>query len=325
MNALRGLRAALARLVGLGTRNADESRMTEEMRYHMERLTERHLLDGVPAEEARRRAGVAFGGVAQHQEAAREELRVLAFDQLVRDVRVCFRRFRRSPLATLSIVATLAICIGATTGMFSIVNAVLLRAIPYASPERLVWIASVRPDRADAPFSLPEFMEFSERAHSVDVGAFANWSATLATGGVAQRLQGMRMSAHGFEILGAPAAAGRLLHASDDAAAADRVVVLSYAFWRRRFDGDTAALGHTLILNGGPYTIVGVLPRCFPLPLRDVDVVVPLAPDQDPMRHVQCDGSVSSLVKGLRAMIPSSRTRTPAGSRGSAVTAATSS
>jgi len=293
MIALRNLRAALARLAGLRTRAADEARMTEEMRYHLDRLTERHLRDGVPPEEARRRARIAFGGLTNHQEAAREALRFSGLDQLVRDVRVCCRRFQRAPLSTLSIVATLAICIGATTGMFSIVNAVLLRGIPYASPERLVWIASVRPDRADAPFSLPEFMDFRERAHGVDVGAFANWSASLATDGVAQRLQGMRMSGHGFDILGAPAAVGRLLHAADDAAGADRVVVLGYAFWRSRFAGDSAALGHTIVLNGDSYIIVGVLPRHFPLPLRDVDVVVPLAPDQDPRRHVH--GSTNFL------------------------------
>lgn len=293
MTRLRRFRAALARLVGLRTVDADEARMSEEMRFHLDQLTERHIQAGWPREEARRRALVEFGGVANHQEEAREALRLLAFDQLARDVRVSFRRFRRAPLPVLSIVATLAICIGATTGMFSIVNAVLLRAIPYREPGRLVWIASVRPDRADAPFSLPEFMDFSERARGVDVGAFANWSATLATDGVAQRLQGMRMSARGFDILAAPPAAGRLLHAADDAAGADRVVVLSYAFWRRRFGGDTTAVGNSIRLNGDPYTIVGVLPRHFPLPLRDVEVVVPLAPDRDPRRHVH--GSTNFL------------------------------
>jgi putative ABC transport system permease protein len=293
VSALRRVRAALARLAGLRTRVADEARMTEEMRFHLDHLTERYLQNGVPLEEARRLARIAFGGLADHQEAARDQLRVLAIDQVGRDVRVCFRRFRRAPLATLAIGATLAICIGATTGMFSIVDAVLLRRIPYAAPERLVWIASVRPDRADAPFSLPEFMQFHERAHGVDVGAFANWSAALATDGVAQRLQGMRMSGHGFEILGVPAAAGRLLRASDDSAGADRVVVLSDAFWRRRFNGDTGALGQTLVLNGDPYTVVGVLPRRFPLPLRDVDVVVALAPHQDPRRYVH--GSTNFL------------------------------
>jgi putative ABC transport system permease protein len=290
----RRFRALVAQLAALGTRETDEARMAEEMRFHLDQLARRLMRDGLPPDQARRRAALAFGGMVAHQERAREELHVLALDQLVRDLRVSLRRSRRAPVSTLAIVATLAICIGATTGMFSIVNAVLLRAIPYRAPDRLVWISSVRPDRADAPFSLPEFLEFSRRARGVDLGALANWSATLATEGVAQRLQGMRISAHAFDILGAPAAAGRLLQTADDLAGADRVVVLSDAFWRSRFGGDTAALGATIGLNGEPYRIVGVLPRHFPLPLRDVDVVVPLAPDRDPRRHVH--GSTNFLL-----------------------------
>jgi len=295
MTPLRRLRALLARLgAALGSRHADEARMAEEMRFHLEHLADRYVAEGVPPDEARRRAALAFGGVANHQDDARRALRVFALDEIARDLRVCLRRFRRAPVATLSIVATLALCIGATTGVFSIVNAVLLRDIPFATPDRLVWIASVRPDRNDAPLSLPEFMEFGERARHVTLGAFANWSASLATEGGAQRLQGMRMSARGFDVLGAPATAGRLLHAADDAAGADRAVVLSHAFWLRQFGGDTAAaLGTTLRLNGEPFTIVGVLPRYFPLPLRDVDVVVPLAPDRDPRRHLH--GSTNFL------------------------------
>jgi putative ABC transport system permease protein len=263
------------------------------MRFHLIQLAERHMREGLSPDDARRRAWIEFGGLAKHQDDARAELRVLAISQLLRDVRVCVRRFHRAPLSTLSIVATLAICIGATTGMFSIVDAVLLRAIPYRAPDELVWITSVRPDRADAPFSLPEFMAFRERARGIDIGAFANWSAAVATDDVAQRLQGMRISAHAFDVLGAPPAAGRLLHDADDDIAADRVVVLSYAFWHSRFGGDTAALGTALRLNGESYTIVGVMPRHFPLPLRDVDVVVPLAPERDPRRLVH--GSTNFL------------------------------
>ena len=176
MTLFRRVRGTLARLVGLRSVEEDEARMSEEMRFHLERLTERHLRDGLPPEEARRRAALAFGGLASHEEEARGELRFLAIDQMARDVRVCLRRFRRAPLSTLAIVATLAICIGATTGVFSVVNAVLLRAIPYGSPDRLVWISSVRPDRDDSPFSLPELVEFSERTRRVDVGAFGSWS-----------------------------------------------------------------------------------------------------------------------------------------------------
>jgi predicted permease len=287
VNALRRLRGLFGRLIGLRVRAADEARVSEELRFHLEQLTERHIRHGLSPGEARRRAALEFGGLLQTQEAARDELRAVVVDQCIRDVRVAFRKLRRAPVLTLSVVATLGICIGATTGMFSIVNAVLLRGLPYRSPDRLVWISSVRTDRPDAPFSLPEFMDFRARVRTVDVGTYSNWSATLKTADLPQRLQGMRMSAHGMEILGARASAGRLLSAADDAPGADRVVVISYALWQRQFGGDSRIIGSGIQLNGETYSVVGVLPRHFPLPLDDVDVVVPLRPDRDPLRYAR--------------------------------------
>jgi predicted permease len=219
---------------------------------------------------------------------------------LLVQLRLSARAFRRAPLAPAFIVATLALCIGASTGVFSIVYGVLFRGLPYRAPERLVWISSVRPDRADAPFSLPEFMDLRERARTVDLAAFSSWSATLPTATVAQRLQGMRISAGAFDMLGARPSAGRLLRASDDAPDADRVAVVSYAFWHRQFGGEAAAVGQTVRLNGDPYTVVGVLPRHFPLPLRDLDVVVPLAPDRDPRRFERNSVNFLRLVGRLR-------------------------
>jgi putative ABC transport system permease protein len=208
-------------------------------------------------------------------------------------LRLSTRALRRARLASGFIIATLALCIGATVGVFSIVNAVLFRGLPYHEPGRLVWLSSVRTDRPDAPFSLPEFMDLRERARAVDLAAYANWSATLRTASVTQRLQGLRISAAAFGLLGAQPSAGRLLRASDDAVDAPRVVLLAYGFWEQNYRGRADAVGATIRLNGDPYTIVGVLPRHFPLPLRDFDVIAPLVPDRDPRRHVR--GSVNFL------------------------------
>ncbi len=203
------------------------------------------------------------------------------------------RTLFRAPRFTLPVVTTLAVAVGATATVFSVVNAVLIRGLPFRQPEGLVWISSVRPDRPDAPFTLPELMDYRARARTVDIAAYANWSATLATTGVARRLQGMRLSANAFEILGVRAAAGRLLVPSDDDAAAPRVALLSYTYWRGELAGASAAVGGTIRLNGEPYTVVGVMPRYFPLPVRDVDIVVPLVPDLDPRRHAR--GSTNFL------------------------------
>jgi putative ABC transport system permease protein len=203
----------------------------------------------------------------------------------IEDLQRAARTLLRAPLFTFPVIATLAIAVGATATVFSVVYAVLIRALPYREPERLVWLSSVRPDRPDAPFSLPETMDYRERARTIDIAAYANWSATLATAGVAQRLQGMRISANAFQVLGVSPVAGRLLLPSDDDATAGHVVLVSHAFWQNELGGSRAAIGQTIRLNAEAYTVVGVLPGDFTLPLRDVDVVVPLQPDLDPRRH----------------------------------------
>jgi putative ABC transport system permease protein len=194
----------------------------------------------------------------------------------------------------LAVLSTLALAIGANVAVFSVVNTVLLRGLPFASPEQLVWITSVRPDNPDAPFTLPEFMDYREQARSLaGIAAYGNWSASLVGESVTERLQGARMSANSFDVLGVSPVAGRLLRDSDDRADAGQVVVLSHRLWQRRFGGAADAVGSTVRINGDSFVIVGVLPPHFPLSLRDVDVVTPLAPDRDPFRHVR--GSTNFL------------------------------
>ena len=203
-------------------------------------------------------------------------------------LRVAVRQHRRQPAFALTVGCTLALSIGATTAVFSVVNTTLIRGLPFASPERLVWIESVRADSPDAPFSLPEFIDYSSRTRSLaGLAAYANWSASLAGAGITERLQGARMSANAFDVLGIAPAAGRLLNPADDRPDAPLVVVLSYRLWQQQYGGAADLVGRSVRINGESFTVVGVLPAQFPLPLRDIDVVTPLAPDRDPLRHVR--------------------------------------
>jgi putative ABC transport system permease protein len=212
----------------------------------------------------------------------------------VNDLRVAIRHHRRQPGFALTVVLTLALTIGATAAMFSIVNTVLLKALPYNEADRLVWVTSVRTDNPDAPFTLPEFLDYRRQARTLSgLAAYANWSASLAGDGITERFQGARMSANGFDVLGVTPAAGRLLNDSDDRADAPKVVVLSYRLWQRQFGGRVEALGKSARINGEPFVIVGVLPQQFPLPLLNLDVITPLVPDRDPLRHLR--GSVNFL------------------------------
>jgi predicted permease len=119
------------------------------------------------------------------------------------------------------------------------------------------------------------------------LAAYANWSASLAGDGVTERLQGARMSANAFDVLRVTPSAGRLLLESDDHADAPNVVVLSHPLWQRRFGGAPDAVGRKVRINGDSFVVVGVLPEHFPLPLRGLDVVTPLVPDRDPLRHLR--------------------------------------
>ena len=223
-------------------------------------------------------------------------------DSFLSDARVALRQYRRQPGFALAVVATLSMTIAANVSMFAVVNAVLFQGLPYDNADRLVWITSVRPDNQNAPFSLPEYMDYREQTRSLSgMAAYANWSANISRDHGTERLQGARMSANSFDVLGLSAAAGRLLHESDDRAEAPRVAVLSYRLWHQEFGGAHAVVGSTLRINGEPFEVVGILPRHFPLPLREIDVVVPLAPDRDPLRHVRSSVNFLRLFGRLNA------------------------
>lgn len=207
---------------------------------------------------------------------------------LLNDVQTAIRQHARQRGFAATVVCTLALTIGATTAVFSVVNTVLGRALPFASPGRLVWVASVRSDNPGAPFSLPEFMDYRRETRTLSgLAAYASWSASIAGEGITERVTGARMSANAFDLLGVAPAAGRLLNESDDRADAPPVVVVSYRLWQRQYGGSRDVLGSTVRINGEPFVVVGVMPAQFPLPLRDIDVVTPLVPGRDPLRHVR--------------------------------------
>jgi predicted permease len=198
------------------------------------------------------------------------------------------RQFRRQPGFALAVVSTLTLTVGANIAVFSVVNAVLFKALPFATPDRLLWITSVRTDNPAAPFSLPEYLDYRSQTRTLSgLAAYANWRASLTSDTVSEGLQGARMSANAFDVLGIAPTAGRLLRESDDRPGAPKVALLSYRLWQREFAGAAEAVGRSIRLNGESFVIAGILPPHFPLPLRDIDVVVPLVPDGDPNRYAR--------------------------------------
>jgi len=207
---------------------------------------------------------------------------------LWKDFLVAIRQLRRRPGFAFAVIATLAMAIGANIAVFSVVNAVLLRALPFKDPQQLVWIASVRSDNPSAPFTMPEFMDYRSQTRALSgISAFASWSASLVGDEITEGLQGARISANAFDVLGVMPVAGRLLHEADDRPDAPKVAVLSYRLWERRFSGAAGVIGKTVRLNGESFMIAGVLPPYFPFPMRDVDILIPLVPNSDPLRYIR--------------------------------------
>jgi len=213
---------------------------------------------------------------------------------LYRDLRYGARSLRKNPAFSLVAVITLTFGIGATTAVFSVVNSVLLRPLPFKNPDQLVWVWSRRPDNNKAPFSMPDFLDYRDQNQTLrEIAAFGNIGLSLSGAERTDRLQGLRVSANLFQLLGVDASLGRLMLPQDDQPDQRHVVVLTHECWQRRFAGEAQIVGKTLNLNGESYEIIGILPRSFSLPNPEAELAIPLAPDVDPLRNLR--GSVNFL------------------------------
>jgi putative ABC transport system permease protein len=206
-------------------------------------------------------------------------------ETFLRDVSFSFRMLGRRPGFTVAALIGLGLSIGANTAIFSMVNSIVLRQLPFKDSERLVWVWSTRTDRDKAPFSVPDFLDERDQNQTLEhMSAFSDWSANLTGGGDSERIQGLRISANVFRMLGVEAVAGRALIPEDDNAGSAPVVVVTHGLWKRRFGGDPGLVGRTLTLNDESYTVVGVLPPNFVFPGTRAELAIPIRLEVDPRR-----------------------------------------
>jgi putative ABC transport system permease protein len=262
------LRQLASRLVGLFRRRNLEAEMAEEMRQHLERRTQEKIADGLTPDEARYAAQREFGGIAQVQEQCRDERHFVWLEQTFRDVYFAVRSLRKNPGFTAVAVLTLALGIGACTTIFSIVNGVLLRPLAFRSPEQLVWLREryVENGGNPVPVNGSHFLAWRERARLFTGFSLVDSGTITLTGiGQPELLRLVAASANLFDLLGSPLARGRGFAPEEETAGRNRVVVISDALWRRSFSADPAILGRSILLDGAPHTIIGVLPADFRL------------------------------------------------------------
>ena len=257
----------LYRLRALFRLKTVENELDEELRLHLERQVEKNLSRGMPRQEATRQARLTFGGLDQVKEECRDARGVGVVERVLQDLRYAVRQLGKSPGFTAVAVLTSALGIGATTAIFTVVHALVLKPLPYMNPERLVAIwetNEVIPIEDVAPVAAPTFLTWREKSKAFGgMAAFQTQSYTVTGEARAERVSGVRVSHDLFPMLGIEAAHGRTFVPEEDQEGAAKVVLLSHGFWQRRFGGDPSIVGRTLTVDGSSARVVGVLPGPF--------------------------------------------------------------
>jgi putative ABC transport system permease protein len=275
---LGGLRALFAR-------THDERELDEELRGYLDAAIERHLNAGLSREAATRAARIELGSMTAVKDHVREAGWESRLDDLWQDARYGLRTLRQAPGFTAVAVLTLALAIGANTAIFSIVNGLLLRALPVAAPEQLAVVStsSAIAEGYPAGFNYPVWEQI--RKQSAPIGRAVAWTVfparlDLAQGGESDLVDGLFVSGNFFDELGIVPSVGRTFAASEDRLARpdSRVAVISHGLWQRRFGGDAAVIGRSLLVERQPVTVIGVTPPEFHGPEvgRAFDIAMPL-------------------------------------------------
>jgi predicted permease len=301
MNLIAYLRSLNARFF---RRTKIDNEMEAELAAHIQLHADRLERAGLDRAEAERRTRIEFGSTARFKEECREQLGGNFLDTLIQDVRFSLRTLRKSPAFFGVAVVTLALGIGATVAAFSVVNSVLLRPFGFSNSEKLLWIYSQRPDNPRANFSLPEYCDYRDQNTLFDgLAAIASFNPGLSDSGEPERVQGVKMTANAFTILGLRPLIGRTLISDDDKNGAEPVVLLSYGVWARRYAKNPDVVGRSVNVNGESRQIIGVLPSSFALPNLDTDIVVPLQPESDPRRSVRSSVNFLRMVGRLKPQV----------------------
>ena len=291
-------------LRSLWRRQELEEGLDDEIRFHVEQETHKHIAAGLSPEEARRRALVRFGGVQQVKDATRDQFRPAPVEHLIRDLRYSWRALLGAPGFTTVAVLTLALGIGATTAMFSVVNGVLLRPLPYPDQDRLIELVHEAPGIGVDTLKASPAVYFAYRDHGrvFDAVGIWDWDAspvTVTGQGEPESVSSLEVTHEVLPMLGAHPILGRTFSANDDRPGAAPTAMISHAYWQRRF-GASSPIGHTLVVGGLARQIIGVLPQTFRFFDYAADIYYPRQPDRAGARFPAGDGrGIARLKAGI--------------------------
>jgi putative ABC transport system permease protein len=276
---MRWLPRSWNRLSSLTHQSVLERGLDEEIRFHIEQQADKHRRAGMSAEDARRRALAQFGGVERIKEGTRDEFRPVFFQDSLQDVRHGVRALRRAPGFTLVAILTLALGIGATTAIFSVVRGVLIKPLPFPDSEALVSFKHASLDDTGVPVGMSAAMLLTYTHENRSFRALGLWSrgSENVTGGVLpEEATSLNVSVGTLPALGIPPAMGRWFSDEDHTMGAAETVILTHGYWQRRFGGDMSVIGRQLMIDAQPHMVVGVMPAGFRFLDETPDVILPL-------------------------------------------------
>ena len=269
---MKQLRRFILKLTRLFANSREEAELAREIAAHLALLEEDYLRRGLAPEEARLAARRAYGGVEQAKQMHRNERSYQGLMQTLHDTRHTLRQLRKSPGFAITAILMLALGIGATTAIFSIVAGVLLRPLPFPGPDRLVILGDTLEGSNCLMCEQPRATAVDVRNYMRDTHSFSHLGGyqqtgyDLATTGVPEAVHAVRMSGDVFPALQVAPLLGRIFTQDEDEHQ-QPVVVLSYSLWQSRYQGSAGVLGTTILLDRKPYVIIGVMPRDFEFPL----------------------------------------------------------
>lgn len=282
-----------------------ESEMARELRFHMESRSADLEREGLAPAEARRRARLEFGGVEGYKEGCREASGFRPFDELRADLQYAFRTLRNSPTFAIMAVLSLALGIGVNLSIFASVYSIVLHPFPYPNLDRIMTISETRaksPGDKD-PVAPADFLDWRQASRSFEsMAAFENWGVNLTGVNNPDHIEGARATSDFFDVLGMRPIRGRTFTAAECEPGNDAVAVVSYGFWKTRLAMRPDAIGETLSLGARKFTIIGVMPDEFNLPLAsELWAPLSLTQEQKSQRSVQPFMVIGKLKPGVSA------------------------
>jgi predicted permease len=255
----------------LAHRSTHDGEMEAELQLHIESYAADLVREGARPEEAMRQARIELGSIAVQRENCRASIGLRMWDDLTGDVRYAFRQLRRTPAFAITVLVVLALGIGANAAMFSVIDATLLRRLPFDRPNELVTTTVYTVKGLPFWSSYPDIQEWRAESKTLaSIGFYNPAEVYLDKPGVRQSLPSPMVSANLFSVLGARPAMGRSFSAEDQTAGHEKVAILSDAVWRALFGADTNIIGKQINLNDIPHTVIGVMPPRFAYPSNEM-------------------------------------------------------